>query len=391
MATGVTAADAAALFSGHRLRLARQLAGMRKSDLAQLLGKSATALSGWEAESKRPSPATVAELALSLGVDPGFFMVGRDQPALAATPHFRSLRSTTQIARDQATAYGHLALDVAAAMERHVEFPDVTIPYFPVPPDDADGVEPEDAARFVRRQWGLATGPVGHLVRLLENHGVVVVFSPPGAVSVDAYSFEGSGKPVVILNPFKQDYYRQRFDVAHELGHLVMHQDAEPGGRTVEDQANRFAAEFLMPESDIRESLPKTMSRSVWTSIGQLKERFGVSMQAILFRARRLGELSDVSYRNAMMTVSARGWRRSEPGLVDSVEQPSMLPRAVEILDEAGISELELISQSRVPVELFRQVVSRFPTDPHFSDASVETGSHLAPVVSLMDAGRGGA
>lgn len=362
---------------------------MRKSDLAQLLGKSATALSGWEAETKRPSPATVAQLALSLGVDPGFFMVGRDEPVVATTPHFRSLRSTTQIVRDQATAYGQLAVDVAAAMERHVEFPDVTIPHFPVSPNDADGAAPEDAARFVRKQWGLATGPVGHLVRLLENHGVVVVFSPPGAVSVDAYSFEGSCRPAVILNPFKQDYYRQRFDVAHELGHLVMHQDAEPGGRTVEDQANRFAAEFLMPESDIRPSLPKTMSRSVWTSVGQLKERFGVSMQAILFHARRLGELSDVSYRNAMMTVSARGWRRSEPGLVDSVEQPSMLPRAAEILHEAGICELELVSQSRVPVELFRLVVSRFPTDPHFSDASAKTGSHLAPVVSLMDA-RGG-
>ncbi|WP_406297468.1 hypothetical protein OG948_17530 [Embleya sp. NBC_00888] len=84
-------------------------------------------------------------------------------------------------------------------------------------------------------------------------------------------------------------------------------------------------------------------------------------MQALLYRARWLGRLSDVSYRNAMTTVTTRGWRRSEPGLVSAIEQPSLLPRAVELLTQEGINEDRLIEQCRVPTELFYAVTARTP------------------------------
>ena len=368
------AADVAAFFDGARLTLARQLAGLRKSDLAQLLDMSPTAVAAWESGAKRPTAVTVARLALSLGVDPGFFAMRPDDvAALSSTPHFRSLRSTTQLARDQAFAYGQLAVDIATSLEKHVECPDPDVPSFPVPMDtgdlDAGGADiggpgvggPEQAAQHVRDCWGMSAGPAPHLVRLLENHGVLVVFSPPQAASVDAYSFDSRLRPVVVLNPVKHDYYRQRFDVAHELGHLVMHTDAEPGGRTVEEQANRFAAEFLMPAAEIRDELPKTMNAAAWQSLARCKERWGTSIQALLYRARRLGALTEVSYRNAMATLTSRGWRRSEPGLITVLEQPSMLPRALELLAAEGISEYDLRDQCRVPAELFRTVTSRHP------------------------------
>ncbi len=224
---------------------------------------------------------------------------------------------------------------------------------------DADG--PERAARSVREHWGIGHGPAGHLVRLLENHGVLVVFSPPRAASVDAYSFDSRLRPVVVLNPVKRDYYRQRFDVAHELGHLVMHSDAEPGGRTVEDQAHRFAAELLMPAAEIRDLLPASINAAAWQALARLKEHWGTSMQALLYRARRLGVLSDVSYRNAMTTLTARGWRRNEPGLVTVLEQPSLLPRALELLAQEDIDEALLVGQCRIPVDLFRTVTARVP------------------------------
>lgn len=226
-------ADVAAFFDGPRLTLARHLAGLRKSDLAALLDKSPTAVAAWESGAKRPSAATVAQLALSLSVDPGFFAVRPDNvAALSTTPHFRSLRSTSQLARDQAFAYGQLAVDIASSLERHVEFPAPAMPNLPVPVDDRESDTPERAAHLVREQWDLGAGPIRHLVRLVENHGALVVFSPPQAASVDAYSFDSRLRPVVVLNPIKHDYYRQRFDAAHELGHLVMHSDAEPGGES---------------------------------------------------------------------------------------------------------------------------------------------------------------
>lgn len=375
--------EVALLFDGARLTLARRLAMLRKSDLATRVGKSATAVAAWESGAKRPSAATVAQLALSLSVDPGFFAIRPDDmAALSTTPHFRSLRSTSQLARDQALAYGQLALDIAASLERHVEFPVPDVPSYPVAVDKVDGDGPEQAAQQIRKQWALGEGPVGHLVRMLENHGVLVVFSPPGAASVDAYSFDSRLRPVIVLNPLKRDYYRQRFDVAHELGHLVMHGDAEPGGRVVEAQANRFAAELLMPAEQIRNLLPTTMGAGAWRTLGKLKEQWCVSMQALLYEARRLGRLTDVSYRNAMTTISTRGWRRREPGLISVIEQPSLLPRAIELLAHEGIGEHLLVEQCRVPTSLFRIVTARTPVPV---PVDVDARHRGTQVVSLLE------
>ncbi|HUZ51018.1 MAG TPA: XRE family transcriptional regulator [Streptosporangiaceae bacterium] len=381
-------AEVAALFDGARLTVARHLAGLRKSDLAGIIGKSATAVAAWESGAKRPTAPTVAQLALGLSVDPGFFAARPDDvAALSTAPHFRSLRSTSQLARDQAFAYGQLAVDIAMSLERHVEFPEVAVPSLPVALDGPDDDGPERAARLVREMWDIRTGPVGHLVRLLEHHGILVVFSPPQAASVDAYSFDSRLRPVVVLNPIKRDYYRQRFDVAHELGHLIMHGDAEPGSRLAEEQAHRFASELLMPEAEIRVVLPATMGGSVWVTLAKLKEQWGVSMQALLFRARRLGRLSDVSYRNAMTTISARGWRRDEPGLMAAIEQPSLLPKAVELLSQEGIGERELVSQCRVPADLFRTITSRTPvaSQADSRQPASSPGEQAGKVISLLE------
>jgi len=385
-------AEVAALFDGSRLTLARHLAGLRKNDLARLVDKSATAVTAWESGAKRPTAATVAQLALSLSVDPGFFAARPDDiAALSTTPHFRSLRSTSQLARDQAFAYGQLAVDITTSLEKHVEFPDVDVPSFPVTVGPMDDDGPERAAQALRDRWEIGPGPVGHLVRLLEHHGVLVVFSPPQTAAVDSYSFESRLRPVVVLNPIKRDYYRQRLDIAHELGHLIMHGDAEPGGRIVEEQAYRFASELLLPATEIRDLLPATMGGNVWVTLAKLKEQWGVSMQALLYRARRLGRLGDVSYRNAMTTISARGWRRDEPRLITAIEQPSLLPKAVELLKQEGIDEAALIAQCRVPVDLFRTVTSRMPKDlvdePH---PSPHAGSAAgARVISLLERRQG--
>lgn len=157
----------------------------------------------------------------------------------------------------------------------------------------------------------------------------------------------------------KRDYFRQRFDLAHEIGHLVMHSDADPGSRELEDQAQRFASELLMPSSAIQGLLP---AKADWRKFGLLKEQWGVSMQALMFKARRLGVISDVTYRNAMTAVSSRGWRRQEPGEMPSVERPSLLPRAVELLAQEGLTSEQLAQECRVPHNLFRVVTSRSPS-----------------------------
>lgn len=382
------AAEAAAFFEPCRLTLARHLAGIRKIELAHQVGKSPTVVAAWESGARQPTPAVIAQLALSLSVDPSFFAARPSGlVALSGTPHFRSLRSTSQISREQASAYGQIAADISASLEQHVEFPTPDVPAHPVAVDNPDSNEPESSAQSVRKTWGVPDGPCGHLVRVLEHHGVLVCFNPPHVASIDAFSFETGLRPVVVLNAVKGDFYRQRFDVAHELGHLVMHADAEPGGRIVEDQANRFAAEFLMPSEQIFDLLPTRMTTAAWTELAQLKEQWGVSIQALLYRAHWLGRLSPISYRNAMSLLSSRGWRRNEPGLVKVTERPSLLPRATELITQAGISEAELIEQCRVPEGLFRSIASRSPSNRSPDMTSSRFGSDQSDgrVVSLLD------
>jgi len=351
------------------LTIARQLAGLRKNALAERIGKTPTAVAGYETGIKRPAAATVAQLALSLGVDPSFFLPGLgdyrlgggrkdDLAAGPQTPHFRSLRSATQIVRDQASAYGMLVGEIAASLERHVELPVRDLLHFPVSPDAPAPGEPEEAARMLRKEWHIPPGPIRHLVRLAEHHGIIIVYSIPQAASIDAFSQETTSRPLIMLNPVKDDYFRQRFDVAHEIGHLVMHSDAEPGNRVVEDQAHRFAAEFLMPESDIADSLP---AKANWTRLLALKEAWGVSIQALLMRARQLSIMPENAYGTAMSTVSARGWRRREPGVMPLPERPSLLPRSVELLVEAGYDAALLAAECRVPVPVFNAATARQP------------------------------
>ena len=224
--------------------MARHLAGLRKARLAELIGMSPASVTGWESGAKRPNRATVAKLALALRVEPQFFAGG--PPPHIEKPHFRSLRSTPQVAQDEAEAYGQFVTEVTGRLEKVVELPEASLPDLPVAPDEADA-SPEEVAREARDFFGVAPGPIQHVVRLAERAGVVVVFSEPGVAAIDAYSLHTGTRPIIVLNPVKEDYYRQRFDVAHEIGHLIMHHDAEPGGSIAEEQANRFAAEFLMP------------------------------------------------------------------------------------------------------------------------------------------------
>lgn len=352
-------------FDKSRLILARQLAGVRKSELALKIGVSPSTITTWESGSRSPEKdESIHALAQALSVPASFFQVGSidEKVGSVGTPHFRSLRGTTQVQRDQANAYAHLVLDVVKTLTKYINLPDRILPEIPTEPDIKNSIVPEFAAQQVRSEWGLKPGPIPHMVREIEKHGVVVVFSPSQSKNIDAYSVDSGKNPVVILHPLKEDYYRQRFDVAHELGHLVMHTDAEPGNKTIEAQAHAFAAELLMPKAHIFHELPTRMDQVGWMKLKELKENWGVSMQALLHRAKSLGRLSEASYRNAMVKIAKHGWRVKEPGVVNNIEQPSLLPQGIEILEDEGGLPREIIQEiSQVPREYFDTIISRVP------------------------------
>jgi Zn-dependent peptidase ImmA (M78 family)/transcriptional regulator with XRE-family HTH domain len=323
---GVGGRGVAVDFDPTRLALARRLAGLPRTRLARALGVTAAAVTQYEKGQVKPTLSIVEGLAAALDVTPEFFRAGPGVPALAASgAHFRSLRSTSALERERALAFAEITLAVLAAIEQQVRLPPPALPDLDVPPDltTADVV---DLAGQARRHLGLTSGPVPHVVRLLEANGVAVIRLDTGDVRVDAFSHPGH-RPIVLLNPAKQDKARSRFDAAHELGHLLMHHDIEPGSRLVEQQAQTFAAEFLAPAAEIGEQLPTQVD---WAVLHELKRRWGLSLKALVVRAHILGRFSDGSAHRAQRQLAA--WGLPEPGPLGAPEAPVLLPRAIELL-----------------------------------------------------------
>jgi len=290
-------------------------------------------------------------LAEVLGVPPEFFRAGNPVPALASDgAHFRSLRATTSLERETALAFAELALAVFDAVERYVELPAVRVPDLDVPPDLGTS-EARNLAREARQAMGLGAGPVPNVVRLLEAYGVAVVQLNEASERVDAFSHQGGRRPVIVLSSLKGDKARRRFDAAHELGHLVMHHDTEPGSRLVEDQAHAFAAEFLAPSDQIGPELP---TRLDWPTLHELKRRWGMSLKALVFQSHKLDRFGETTYKRAMKQLSV--WGLPEPGPIGPPEAPVLLPRALELLDEPDTARW-LARQTGLPIEIVARIV----------------------------------
>lgn len=349
--SGIDAKAAADLFDPNRLRLARQLKRLKRVDLARLGGVSPAAISQYESGKSRPRPATLAELAMHLGMPVGFFAsTGRPVPSLdTGQGFFRSLRRTTQLDRDAALAQAAVLADVVAVVEQRVVLPELDLPQDLAVQPATSLDEIEGIAATVRQRWELGDRPVKNVVRLLERHGVVVARLSL-ANDADAFSWPVPSRPLVILGTEKGDRARSRLDAAHELGHLVMHfSDPEPANPIMERQAFRFGASFLMPAEPFSEEFGGP--RVDWNHLLQLKVRWEVSLAAILYRARDLHLLTPAGYEAAMKQMSRRGWRVHEPGDIGRPERPALLRKAFELLDESGTSIEEVADAVELPVE----------------------------------------
>ncbi|WP_329106779.1 ImmA/IrrE family metallo-endopeptidase [Micromonospora sp. NBC_01699] len=347
----VPAAVAAAGFEPHALGLARRWRRMRKNELARLVGVTAAAVSQYELAQARPSASVLARLALALSMPVEFFAAGFPVPVTPGHAHFRSLRTATQAERDQAAAFGEVAWRVVEVVERYLRLPELRLPHL----DLAEPAGPEDvraAAAAAREAFGLGAAPVAHMVRLLESYGVIVLALPDVSERVDAFSHWYGQRPFVFLNPAKDDKARSRMDAAHELGHLLMHHDAEPGSQLLEREAMAFASEFLAPSAVLRDELP---ARLDFDRLHELKRRWGISLKALIYRGHEVGVYRDHTYRRGMSLLAQ--WGYPEPGDLGPREQPSLLGKAVELLDRQRVSSGSLATQTGLPPALAHAVI----------------------------------
>lgn len=357
-------------FDPSRLTLARRLAGLTKRDLAQRVGVSAPAITQFEAGKIVPRGAVQARLSLVLGCHPDYFKrsVGRRSPRTDARSFFRSLRSTRQGERDYAEALVEHIADVVGLVEEEYDLPPLDLPDCSWVQEQAGIADFEKVASTVREEWNLPQGPVGHVVRELEAHGVLVARLGQESLRIDAFSRWIDDRPLVVLWASKGDKARSRFDASHELGHLLMHPEPEPANPLFESQAQSFASAFLMPAEDIIDELPRRPPRhGDWDSLFETRRRWGVSIAALFRRARDLAVLSEAGYRRAMMGLSARGMRRGEGDDLGAPEQPEFIARAVAaVAQDRGLTLDQLANDLRFSVSHIEALLG---PDPH---ASVE-------------------
>jgi Zn-dependent peptidase ImmA (M78 family)/transcriptional regulator with XRE-family HTH domain len=353
------AADVARLFSPQRLRLARETRSLTQTELSARLGTSSAAVSQFEKADARPTAATVTRLAGALAFPVEFFATGSSPSSrpdggidrLDGYGHFRSLRSLTAKQRQEALSVTPLVRDLVDALSRHVRLPDPAAPW--VPADSDEPALAEGCAAMVRRAWSMPPGPIGDVIQLAERHGIVVARHRIATAAVSAFSAPFPERPVIVLHQHGAKRDRDRFSVSHEIGHLTMHQaDNILVPKATELQAHRFASAFLMPAEEIRDELP---SKTDWVYLLALKQRWQVSIGALLRRANDLAVMNDSTYAQAMRTVSTRGWRTVEPGDLGVPEAPTLLARAVEI---AKVDSVILATETGWPIALINDVIS---------------------------------
>lgn len=294
------------MFNRKRFTLARKRRGISGIQLAEMSGITAVTISRIESgQTRSPDSDTVGALAQALGYPADFFEIEVDPEELdPETVSFRSLKKMSAKERDAALCAGTLGLELYDWVQKHYNLPKPDLL------DLSSLDDSEGAARLVRQHWGIGDRPIGNVLKLLESKGVRVLSLAENNDNVDAYSFWRDEKPFVFLNTCKSAEH-SIFDSTHELGHLVMHKHAGPRPtKSAEIEANQFGAAFLMPENDIKASMPR---RGISVNlIINAKKRWRVSAMALTVRLNQLGFLSDWQYRSFCIDLAKRGYRRSE-------------------------------------------------------------------------------
>lgn len=337
------------MITASRLTLARKRRGLTLVRLSELAGVSTRTLSAYENNQGQPSPETLSRLAKVLGFPESFFSAEELDELTPDAASFRALSKLTAGQRDAALSAGRISMELSAWIMDRFRLPEPDVPSLNLFHDVKEAANPEGAAEVVRARWGLGSAPVPNMIHLLEAHGVHVFSLAQQCIEVDAFSLWWRGSPFIFLNTLKTAE-RSRFDAAHELGHLVLHgEDRIPHGREQEQEANHFAASFLMPKSSVLAHMPRCPSTR---QIIAGKRIWRVAAMALTHRLYEIGLSSDWHYRNASIELGRLGYRSGEPGGIQR-ESSQVFAKVFSALRAEGLSLAEVAGDLHVkPADL---------------------------------------
>ncbi|MGZ5468828.1 MAG: helix-turn-helix domain-containing protein [Candidatus Aminicenantales bacterium] len=215
------------------------------------------------------------------------------------------------------------------------------------------GEEVEAAAARVRDRWELGSGPVVNLIGLLEEKGIKI-YETRGIEGFEGLSGRYGDLPFVAVS-MERPADRIRFTAAHELGHVLCDFDA---AESPEGECHAFGAAFLLPRAALEKVFTPPRRKVTLGDLAEIKETYGVSLQAIMYRAHTLGFVSDRQLRSFRETIKAKGWMVKEPIAYEGKERATRFRRllhyavAADILDVDRAAELAGITAEALKKEI---------------------------------------
>lgn len=326
-------------FNPARLTVARERRGLTKQSLGDQCGVTRRTVSSWEAREVEAPP--VSLLAQTLNFPESFFYADDPPIILKESVSFRALKSMTASQTGRVLAAGALAVEFSKWIDEHYTTPGPELPDL----SESQGLEPAIAAETVRSMWALHQLPVKGLLPFLEKKGVRVFSLPVKDREVDAFSFWRSSRPFIFLNT-ERTAERMRFDLAHELAHLLLHrQDINRRSRNIEQQAQDFASSFLIPADAL---YSQVAGRLRFEDIFKLKRYWKVSAVAMVQRLWHLRIITEWHYRTWIVELSERGFRSSEPGGLHP-EDSTLLRQLFSVAREDGWSKRRIACDLHIP------------------------------------------
>jgi len=326
-----------------RIKEAREARGFTLEAFADTLGVSRQAVAQYENGQITPGGEVLSKIVAATAQPLSFFTTAPSRAGEPGAPFWRSLKRMEQHHRRRITRRLQWAADICALVEHFVELPKVNLPEISFDPELADEEDIERAAEATRDHWGLGRGPVRNLAALLEKNGAIIVREPVSCPDMDAVSCWICARPFILLSEEVSSGPRDAYNLAHELGHIILHAGVELNSSNldkIEKQANRFASAFLLPRDSFSNEV-------LGTSLGYfvtLKQRWGVSIAAMAYRCKDLEIFTDNQFSYLFKQMNWKKIRKVEP--LDEafpVNTPSVLADAVKMLIEHGVYTREQI------------------------------------------------
>lgn len=344
---------------GYRIRQARLAAGLTLDALGEKVGVTHTAIQKYEKGTMTPPSSQLLKLARACGIRVEYFF--RTHEVELLEPEFRKLATFGKTAQEA------LKIKVVDLIEKRVEllgfFPESPILRFEPPlglPQHITTLDQlEGFADQVRDAWKLGLNPIGDLTDTLETLGLLVIVvdeenSGFSGLTATARTSDGRMYPIVAVSS-RWPGDRQRFTLAHELGHLLLagRLDAEVNE---EKACDRFAGAFLAPKAAVLQLLGQSRRSLEWQELFALKHEFGLSMAGWLQRTKQCGVITEAVHLAMWKRFSSKGWRKNEPGEPVPREHPRLFEQLVyRALGEQYVSESKAAELLGIPMMRFHK------------------------------------